>query len=103
MVANPGLALAIAADQRGLASPQPLSWAQTVSMLQHLWNLTEAHVAPSHRHGRLKQWLNLLRRSQPEAQAAFDALRPLTKPEAVDQWLAVQLSEQNFAPAMAPA
>lgn len=101
MVANPGLALAIAADQRGLAAPAPISWTQSLSMLQHLWNLTEAHVAPSHRHGRLKQWLNLLRRSQPAAQGAFDALRPLTQPQAVDQWLAAQISEQCLAPAMA--
>jgi tRNA-dihydrouridine synthase C len=32
---------------------------------------------------RLKQWLNLLRRRHPEAQAAFDAVRATTDPALV--------------------
>jgi tRNA-dihydrouridine synthase C len=35
-------------------------------------------MAPRHRAGRLKQWLNLLRRRYPEAQQAYDAVRTLS-------------------------
>ena len=41
-----------------------------------------------HRAGRLKQWLNLLRRRYPEAQAAFDALRTTNDADALGEWLA---------------
>ena len=47
-------------------------------------------VAPRHRAGRLKQWLNYLRRVYPEAQDAFDQLRLLHDPAKIDQWLATQ-------------
>ncbi len=40
-------------------------------------------MAPRHRSGRIKQWLNLLRRRHPQAQAAFDAVRLTNDPEAV--------------------
>lgn len=94
MVADPGLAWAIQADELGQRAPPPISWAQTVTLLQALWALTESHVAPAHRHGRLKQWLHHLRRSQPAAQSAFDALRPLTHPDAVSLWL-TELTQEH--------
>ena len=40
-------------------------------------------MAPRHRSGRIKQWLNLLRRRPPQAQAAVDAGRLTNDPEAV--------------------
>jgi tRNA-dihydrouridine synthase C len=40
-------------------------------------------VAPRHRSGRLKQWLNLLRRRFPEAQEAFDRVRISNDPHVV--------------------
>ena len=45
------------------------------------------HVAPRHRAGRLKQWLNYLRRHYPEAQQAFDALRLVHDPVVMEAWL----------------
>ena len=44
-------------------------------------------AAPRHRAGRMKQWLNLLRRRHPEAQAAFDAVRTVTEPAQVEALL----------------
>jgi tRNA-dihydrouridine synthase C len=76
IVADPGLALAL----RGAAQPQ---WADLLPLLAHFWQRIAGHVAPRHRSGRLKQWLNLLRRRHPQAQDAFDAVRLTNDPVAV--------------------
>ena len=80
IVADPGLALVL----RGLAAP---SWADLLPQLAHFWQRIAGHVAPRHRAGRLKQWLNLLRRRHPQAQEAFDAVRVTNDPTAVAQIL----------------
>jgi tRNA-dihydrouridine synthase C len=43
--------------------------------------------------GRLKQWLNFLRRRYPEAELAYMALRTFSEPAAIDQWLAAQRNQ----------
>ena len=73
IVADPGLALAIG----GQAAP---SWRVLLPLVEHFWRRIAGHVSPRHRAGRLKQWLNLLRRRFPEAQAAFDTVRPFNDP-----------------------
>jgi tRNA-dihydrouridine synthase C len=47
----------------------------------------QAKLAPRHAPGRLKQWLNLLRRRHVEAAALFDAVRPARMPAEVDRVL----------------
>jgi tRNA-dihydrouridine synthase C len=92
MVADPGLALAIAqhdAMTTGAAS-SAVTWAQIVGLMRLFWQGIALRVAPRHRAGRLKQWLNYLRRVYPEAQDAFDQLRLLHDPAKIDQWLAAQ-------------
>lgn len=81
MVADPGLALAIAGHG-------PLPWATLQDLMRRYWTLVEARVEPRHRAGRLKQWLNLLRRRFPEAQALYEAARTVTDPRAVAALLA---------------
>jgi tRNA-dihydrouridine synthase C len=76
MVADPGLALAL----RGQAEP---GWSRLLPLLAHYWRCIAGHVAPRHRSGRLKQWLNLLRRRFPEAQEAFDRVRLSNDPQVV--------------------
>ncbi|MBP6902179.1 MAG: tRNA-dihydrouridine synthase [Burkholderiaceae bacterium] len=76
MVADPGLALAI----RGAFAP---GWEVVPPLLARYWERVALHVEPRHRAGRLKQWLNLLRRRFAEAQALYDAVRTLNAPEAV--------------------
>jgi tRNA-dihydrouridine synthase C len=76
-VADPGLALVI----RGLAAP---GWDAVEPLLAHFWRRIATHVAPRHRSGRLKQWLNLLRRRHPQAQQAFDQIRPTNDPAVVE-------------------
>ncbi|MBL8327641.1 MAG: tRNA-dihydrouridine synthase [Rubrivivax sp.] len=68
MVADPALARAIRGE------PQP-GWAALLPLIEAFWQRIGTRVAPRHRAGRLKQWLNLLRRRHPEAQSAFEAIR----------------------------
>ena len=42
---------------------------------------------PRQRAGRLKQWLNLLRRRYPEAELAYQQVRTLTDQAQISQWL----------------
>jgi tRNA-dihydrouridine synthase C len=80
IVADPGLALAL----RGRPAPH---WPEVAPWLAHYWHRIAGHVAPRHRAGRVKQWLNLLRRRFPQAQLAFDALRELNEPVAFGERL----------------
>lgn len=82
MVTDPGLALAI----RGQGG---VPWSQIPPLLAMFWTQVCARVDRRHRAGRLKQWLNHLRKRYPEAQAAFDALRESNDPASVDAWLAL--------------
>ena len=91
MVADPGLALAI----RGAGARLP--WARLLPLMQEFWQLVCARVAPRHRAGRLKQWLNYLRRVYPEAQAAYDEVRTIT-----DSRLLGERLFRGLAPAAAP-
>jgi tRNA-dihydrouridine synthase C len=70
LVSDPGLALAL----RGRQGP---SWDQVRLGLLRYGQLIEPRVAERHRGGRLKQWLNMLRRRYPEAEALYGQLRAL--------------------------
>ena len=84
MVADPGLARAIARPGSSLG------WAQLLPLMLHFWQLVGGHVEPRHRAGRLKQWLNYLRRRHPEAEAAYQAVRTVNDPQQLElhlqQW-----------------
>lgn len=80
IVADPGLALAL----RGQAWD---GWPALRLLLRTYWDRVALNVEPRHRPGRLKQWLNLLRRRFAEAEAAYQALRTLTDARAVEAWL----------------
>jgi tRNA-dihydrouridine synthase C len=97
IVADPGLALAL----RGARQPH---WAELLPLLAHFWLRIASHVAPRHRSGRLKQWLNLLRRRHPQAQEAFDAIRLTNDPVAVAAMLfdGGTPDAEASAPALAP-
>ena len=51
-------------------------------LLRHFWDLVDghAHIAPGHRAGRLKQWLNYLRRRYPQAEAVYADVRTINDP-----------------------
>ncbi len=60
-----------------------LAWDDLLPLIAGFWRRVSERVEPRHRAGRLKQWLNLLRRRYPEAQAAYDALRLVNDPAAL--------------------
>ena len=83
-------ALAIARHDAGLsdaADSRAVPWAVIAGLMQLFWVGVSQRVAPRHRSGRLKQWLNYLRKVYPEAQQAFDELRLIHDPGQMAQWL----------------
>lgn len=81
LVADPGLALAL----RGQATPD---WAQLEPLLGEYARLIAPRVAPRHRGGRIKQWLNMLRRRFDGAQQLYERVRALNDAAAIEQALA---------------
>ena len=81
LVSDPGLALAL----RGQRTP---GWDQIEPLLALYGRLIAPRVEPRHRGGRIKQWLNMLRRRHPEAQRAYDAVRTLHAADDIHRTLA---------------
>ena len=81
LVSSPGLALTL----RGVAAP---SWEVLLPLVRRYGRLITPRVAPRHRGGRIKQWLNMLRRQHAGAQAAYDAVRELNDAADIDACLA---------------
>ena len=83
MVSDPGLVLAIKAQAAGRPLGAPgagLTWSELLPLLSQFWRLVSAHIEPRARAGRIKQWLNYMRRCHPEAAAAFLAVRTINDP-----------------------
>jgi tRNA-dihydrouridine synthase C len=102
MVSDPGLGLAIQAHDAGfglldLGANRAATWATMLPLMLQFWHRVGLHVAARHRAGRLKQWLNYLRRSYPQAQQAFDDVRLLHDPAQVEQWLQQAIQSQSKA------
>ena len=90
MVADPGLALAIRERGHGMRadSAEPyVTWQALLPLVADFWQIVGAHIAPHHHAGRLKQWLNFLRRRYPQAQDAFAAIRTINDPALVTRQL----------------
>jgi tRNA-dihydrouridine synthase C len=79
MVSDPGLALAIVAADRALPG-RALGWAELQPLLVAFWSLVCAKIEPRARVGRLKQWLNYLRRRHPQAEMAYQSVRTINDP-----------------------
>ena len=92
MVTDPSLARAIQAMGANAATQAAthLDWQNLLPLIQDFWGLVSRRLDRKSRTGRLKQWLNFLRKSYPEAETAYMALRTCHEPERVDQWLAAQ-------------
>jgi tRNA-dihydrouridine synthase C len=87
MVSNPGLALEIngqSFQHKGIA------WHELLVSVYDFWELVSAQLEPQQQAGRLKQWLNLLRRQYSPAQLAYDQICPLTQARQIDNWFAQQ-------------
>jgi tRNA-dihydrouridine synthase C len=83
MVVDPGLALAIASP----AAPA-VRWDDLLPLIDVFWRMVDARIEPRHRAGRLKQWLNYLRRRHPQAQVVYDELRTVNDSREIGRRLA---------------
>jgi tRNA-dihydrouridine synthase C len=92
-VADPLLARRI----RGSAEDDPEGhWHTIVGMLLDFWSQIQNKVLPTQSPGRLKQWLGYLRKSYPQADQLFTAIRSLRTAQEVT--LALQSSPLCQAP-----
>jgi tRNA-dihydrouridine synthase C len=97
MVADPGLAW-------GLRAPQmpPPGWGVVEPLLGRYWRLIAGHVVPRHRAGRLKQWLNLLRKRFPQAEDAYQRVRTVNDCAGIEALLGFSAAELSVAAVAEP-
>ena len=88
MVADPGLARAIRAADAGHAGDDVVQWPDLAEHLAAFWQLVCTDLEPRQRAGRLKQWLNLLRRRFAEAELAYQHVRTMNDQRAISVWVA---------------
>jgi tRNA-dihydrouridine synthase C len=90
-VVDPGLGLAIKASGSSTQT-EAVTWAQLLPLVLDFWHIVSTRLDSKAQAGRLKQWLNFLRRRFPEAEAAYQALKTINNPAVVDDWLNRQMS-----------
>ena len=86
-VVDPGLGLAIKADMNHTVL-NAVTWAQLLPVVADFWDIVTTRLDNKAQAGRLKQWLNFLRRRFPQAEVAYQALKTINNPALVDAWLA---------------
>ncbi|MBC7609832.1 MAG: tRNA-dihydrouridine synthase [Polaromonas sp.] len=86
-VVDPGLGLAIKADAEG-RQVAAVGWPTLMPLVADFWHIVCTRLDSKSRAGRLKQWLNFLRRRFPEAEVAYQALKRVNDPAVIDAWLA---------------
>jgi tRNA-dihydrouridine synthase C len=62
-------------------------WEELLPSVATYWRGVRERVMPVHAGGRLKQWLMLLRRHYPQAEALYQQLRPVKAAEDIDAML----------------
>jgi len=73
------------------ASPCAADWPRIAAALAAFWTQAQLKVLPRQAPGRLKQWLGLLSRSYPQAEALLRAVRELREADAVSAVLGREL------------
>ncbi len=101
IVADPGLALAIRAAVEGGRMPAEhvaaqVFWSDLVPQVQRFWDMVCEDLEPRQRAGRLKQWLNLLRRRFPEAEQAYQEVRTQTDQREITLWVQALARRQEW-------
>ncbi len=91
-VVDPGLGLAIQSDMAGKA-PEVVNWPGLMPLIADFWHIVCTRLDSKARAGRLKQWLNFLRRRFPEAEVAYQALKRVNDPAVIDAWLVKELRQ----------
>ena len=98
IVARPALARSILAAMGtapdSIAQPgDDWTWQNLGPLMHAFWQVASTRLEQKQQAGRVKQWLNLLRRHYPEAQLAFDEMRTLVKPSDVDAWMRARVPQ----------
>ena len=88
-VVDPGLGLAIKASATK-TDTGAVTWVQLLPLVLDFWHIVTTRLDNKAQAGRLKQWLNFLRRRFPEAEVAYQALKTINSPAVVDEWLSRQ-------------
>ncbi|KAF1067538.1 MAG: tRNA-dihydrouridine(16) synthase [Pseudomonas citronellolis] len=86
LVSRPDLARQIAAWRDG-CPVEAMPWSEVRLLLDDFWRQARKKLAPRYAPGRLKQWLGMLTRSYPEAQALFVEVRRETDCDVLDRLL----------------
>ena len=97
-VTDPGLALAVrqmmqkhnalpVQDDSAKPPVAGLTWSELLPLMLDFWQIVCAHIEPKARAGRLKQWLNFLRRRFPEAELAYLEVKTMTDTAQISSWL----------------
>ena len=70
-------------------APVAIGWTDLHPLVAAFWELVQARqdLAERHRPGRLKQWLNQLRRCHPQAEALYGELRVISDPKRITEHL----------------
>ncbi|TAF98983.1 MAG: tRNA dihydrouridine(16) synthase DusC [Betaproteobacteria bacterium] len=110
IVADPGLGWAVRAAVRGepahsravLPNAQ-VAWIDLLPLINEFWKLVSGRVIRKHRAGRLKQWLNMLRRRFPDAELAYAVLRTINDSDAIDAWMRSELARSTTMVSLATA
>ena len=97
IVTNPGLGWAIQNHDRGGQGKGDVAWPELAGPLMKFWHLVGERVSPRHQAGRLKQWLNMMRRHYPQAEDLYQTLRTVNAPVEVSERLKVFLDKQANA------
>ena len=99
-VVDPGLARAIRAANGAVpcAAAQTVTWLMLLPHMAAFWHIVCTQLDPKKRAGRLKHWLNFLRRRFPEAEVAYQQLRTANDRD-VSVWLAAELQRHNMGQA----
>lgn len=101
-VRDPGLGLAIKADMAH-ESAVAVTWPALLPLIAEFWLIVCSRLEARARAGRLKQWLNFLRRRFPEAEVAYQAIKTINDPVVVDAWLARLLQDSEGARLSTPS
>jgi tRNA-dihydrouridine synthase C len=88
IVSYPGLAHAIAQAEGQGVQAHATEWQALHPHIASFWQLVRATLERRQQAGRLKQWLNFLRRHYPQAQVAYDALKAVNDVAVIDAWVA---------------
>jgi tRNA-dihydrouridine synthase C len=90
-VTDPGLPWAIRAATAPETTAPLVTWQTLQPLIGDFWHLVCSRLERRQQAGRLKQWLNFLRRRYPQAEGAYMALRTVNDASAIDDWLLINL------------